>query len=285
MHPEDTVKGLVSIIIPTKNSSLYLRRCLDSLTTQTYKAIEIIVSDNGSTDETCEIAAAYGAVVLHSGSERSKQLNAALQACKGEFAYRVDSDFIVDKGVVEEAVRLCECGADAVAVHNDSSPENGFWAKVRRFERAMYRDDDLIVGARFMRTAVIRSIGGFDETLVAGEDYDLHNRLLAKGYSVARTLCGELHLGEPRSLREIWSKNFYYGQTILCYVRLHPRRALAQSMPVRGAYFRNWRAFVEQPFLALGFVTMLCAKYAGCIAGASFAFLTLRRSHSGVDTR
>lgn len=113
---------------------------------------------------------------------------------------------------MEEPVRLCESGADAVAVHNDPSPENGLWAKVRNLERAMYRDDGLIVGARFMRTAVMRSVGGFDETLVAGENYDLHNRLLTKGYTIARTLSGELHLGGPRSLGEIWAKNFYYGQ-------------------------------------------------------------------------
>ncbi len=50
---------LVSVIIPTYNSSRTLEKCLESIKNQTYKNVEIIVVDNNSTDNTKEIAKKY----------------------------------------------------------------------------------------------------------------------------------------------------------------------------------------------------------------------------------
>jgi glycosyltransferase involved in cell wall biosynthesis len=54
----------VSIIIPMRNESRYIARCLDSLNNQTYKDFEIILIDDGSTDNTIEIASKYDAKIL-----------------------------------------------------------------------------------------------------------------------------------------------------------------------------------------------------------------------------
>ena len=54
----------VSLIIPTKNSELYLEKCLTSIKKQTYKNLEIIVVDGKSTDATLEIAKKYGAKIF-----------------------------------------------------------------------------------------------------------------------------------------------------------------------------------------------------------------------------
>ena len=55
-HEVGTNTGLVSVVIPTKDSGRTLRRCLDSLMTQTYQNFEILIVDKRSTDDTISIA-------------------------------------------------------------------------------------------------------------------------------------------------------------------------------------------------------------------------------------
>jgi len=59
------------------------------------------------------------------------------------------------------------------------------------------------VAARFFRKDVFEAMGGFDEGLMAGEDYDFHNRLLEAGVRIGRIKAKEIHTGEPKSLLEI----------------------------------------------------------------------------------
>lgn len=241
---------------------------MHSIREQSYRNIEIIVVDNHSTDETVAIASALAHTVLTAGPERSAQMNSGAAAASGEYLYRVDSDFVVEPDVIAECVGLCEQGADAVAVHNDSDARVGFWAAVRAFEREMYRGDDLIVGARFFRTSAYRVVGGFDEELIAGEDYDIHNRLIAAGYRVARANAGEIHLGEPRSLREIAVKSWIYGKQLTVFVDKNQERGVHQLNPVRAAYFKNWRKFLRQPVMGVAFTVMQAVKYS--VGGAAY---------------
>jgi GT2 family glycosyltransferase len=106
----------------------------------------------------------------------------------------VDSDFIVEPEVIEEAVKKCENeNYDAICIHNTSDPTISFWSKVRKLERDCYKDDELNVAARFFKREVFEAISGFNESLVAGEDYDLHNRLLERGFRIGRIKAQEIH--------------------------------------------------------------------------------------------
>lgn len=259
---------MVSVLIPTRDSELHLEECLQSLRSQLYPNVELIVVDNGSRDRTQQIARAMADVLVTQGAERSGQLNAGARRAGGKYLYRVDGDFVLDPNVIREAVQLCEeHGYDAVAVHNDSDPRVSFWAKVRNFERLMYKYDRTIVGARFFSKQAFESVGGFDEGLIAGEDYDIHNRLLAAGYRIGTISAGEIHLGEPASLREFASKSYFYGQSIGAFVRRNGLRGLAQVSPIRSAFFRHWRNFLRHPVLAGGFVLMQFVKYTCGAAG------------------
>ena len=259
----------VTVAIPTKDAGPTLKATLASLEAQTYPRLEMIVVDNGSSDDTIDIAHAMGCRVLAGRfRERSAQMNAALQVATGRYFYRVDADFVVEPTVVEEAVAGCErSGFDAVLIHNTSHPANSIWAAVRRFERDMYRDDDLNVASRFVRTDLLRDLGGFDESLVAGEDYDLHRRLLATGAQIGRIGPGEVHVGEPTTLADVWNKHFYYGTTLGRYLVKHRGFAVKQLSPVRPAMVKHWREFVGQPALSVAFVAYLFVKYAAGLAG------------------
>ena len=258
---------LVSVIVPTRDSELFLEQTLSSIRAQRYHPLEIVVADNGSRDATPSIARRLADVVISAGPERSAQCNAAVRASHGTYVYRVDADFILDADVVSAAVAVCESGADAVQIHNDSDPDVSFWSRVRNFERQMYLYDTVHVGARFFRRSAFDAVGGFDEALIAGEDYDIHNRLLRAGFRIGMVEPSERHLGEPRTLGEIARKSFFYGRTMRRFLERNGRRGMVQMNPIRAAYVRHWRDFFGEPRLAAAFVLMQTVKYTCGTAG------------------
>jgi glycosyltransferase involved in cell wall biosynthesis len=264
--------GLVSVIVPTKNSARFLDACIASVRAQTYSPIEIIVVDNASDDGTWEIAQRRADLAIRGGLERSAQFNTGARAAKGEYLYRVDADFTLDPRVVAEAVDACARGADAVCVPNRSDASVSFWSTVRDFERRMLDNEAIVVGARFFPKRIFDGVGGFDEALVAGEDYDLNNRLVASGAKVVWIVAEETHLGEPKTLGEIARKSYYYGYTFAPFLRKSGSRGIGQLNPMRPAYARHWREFIRHPGLAAGFVVMQSVKY-GCGAAGLAASL------------
>lgn len=268
-------KPLVSVIIPTLNEARFLPQCLESIKRQTYKNIEIIVVDNHSTDKTVKIAKKFGAWVYTAGPERAGQVNFGVKKAKGKYCYRVDGDFLLEPEIVEQCVKKCEEeNLDGVAVHNTSAEGLGFWADVRKMERNCYRDDDLIVAVRFFSKKAFEKIGGFDTDLFGPEDYDFHNRFLSAGFKFGRVKAIERHLGEPKSLRDIFRKSFVYGQEMGRYLRKNPRKAIRQLNPARLAFFRHFKELVSHPLLFFGFIVMGIVKSIGGWLGIIKAFVT-----------
>jgi glycosyltransferase involved in cell wall biosynthesis len=255
-------KPLVSVIVPTLNSECFLEKCLMSVRAQTYSNLEVIVVDNYSKDKTREIAGEYASLLLLKSPERSAQVNFGALHATGKYIYRVDSDFVLEPCIVEEAVRKCEIDCfDAVCVHNSSDPSAGFWARVRKLERDCYSGDDLNVAARFFRRVVFEAVGGFDEKLVAAEDYDLHNRLVKHGFKIGHIKPQEVHIGEPRSLSDIVRKHYYYGKTVKNFLRKNASKGIVQMSPARISYVRHWKRFAKNPDLTVGFVLYQITRY------------------------
>lgn len=130
---------LVSVIVPTKNSAEFLEACLNSIKAQTYKNIEIIVVDNFSTDDTPQIANKYADKFYQKGPERSAQVNYGVEKSKGSFIYKVDSDFTLDKNVIQQCIDKIREGYDAIVVHNTPDETVSWIAKIRKFEVDMYK--------------------------------------------------------------------------------------------------------------------------------------------------
>jgi glycosyltransferase involved in cell wall biosynthesis len=260
---------IVSIIIPTKNSAKTLAICLDSILNQIYKNIEIIIVYNYSTDNTLDIARKYTNAVHLFGPERGFQINYGAKMASGKYIYRVDSDFVLERNVISEAVSMAESyNYGAIIIHNTSDPTVSFWAKVRKFERDMYDLglDELKIAVRFVRKDVFMSVGGFDTRMVSGEDYDLHNRIIEK-YEIGRINAKEMHLGEYKSLREVARINYFYGKNTGLFLRIHKTKGLRQVNPFRRVYLRNYRQFLSHPLLSVGFVVYQTVKYSSAAIG------------------
>jgi len=258
----------VSVIVPTFNSERFLKQCLRSIKEQSYPNIEVIVVDNFSKDRTRKIAEEYADLVLLKGAERSAQVNFGVKHAHGKYVYRVDSDFIVEPNVIEEAVSKCEeQGYDAVEIHNTSDPTVSFWSRVRKIERDCYRDDKLNIGARFAKKEAFETVKGFDETLIAAEDYDFHNRLLDNGFAIGQIKAQEIHLGEPKSLSEIARKHYFYGKTIQNYIKRNPARAAKQFSPMRLGYSKYLSEFLRNPILSTGLFLYQFVRYSATTIG------------------
>ena len=96
----------VSIIVPAYNESSRIIKCLDTLVNQTFKDIEIIVVDDGSTDNTLDVLNNYKndklVILSQKNSGQGSARNLALKKAKGEYIMFVDADDYVDKTIVEK---------------------------------------------------------------------------------------------------------------------------------------------------------------------------------------
>ena len=260
---------LVSIIIPTYNSERTLSYTLDSIFAQTYKNFEIIIVDKNSTDKTEFIAKSYNVKFFKmKARERSEQINYGISVANGKYLYRIDSDFLLDQDLIEEAVKTSEIfDSDGIIIHNTSDPTISFWAKVRKFERDCYENDDLNVAVRFFQKRVLDKVKGFNEDLIACEDYDFHNRILSHNFSLYYIKSKEIHIGEPKTLREIIIKHYYYWKSIKKFLKLHPQRGLKQLHPIRIVYIRHFDKFLLNPILLMGFMIYQFVRYGASIIG------------------
>lgn len=118
----------VSVIIPAYNAEKYLEECLNSLISQTYGNIEIIVVDDGSGDRTQQILQTYGSIktVRQSRKGVANARNTGMLEASGDYIMFVDSDDFVDADAVETLVGLLEkYNADIVHFSLRYINENG----------------------------------------------------------------------------------------------------------------------------------------------------------------
>lgn len=128
----------VSIIVPVYNRAAYIRRCIDSISNQTYRNLEIIIVDDGSTDETPNICR-----TLSEADSRIKYIrkknegsgyarNDGINAAQGEFLFFVDSDDFIRNDTIEILVKIAyENQADIVKCGYDRGVNTDFKVKIK----------------------------------------------------------------------------------------------------------------------------------------------------------
>lgn len=146
------MKSLISIIIPVYNIDEYLRICLDSVAKQTYKNLEIILVDDGSTDLSGEICDEYASIdsrikVVHKkNGGLSDARNVGLDICTGEYIGFVDSDDYIDENMYKKLYEAAEKNdADMVAcrmirvINGNKISESKFEDKIFTDKESMIR--------------------------------------------------------------------------------------------------------------------------------------------------
>jgi GT2 family glycosyltransferase len=274
----DLATAHVSIIVPTRNSSITLAACLESARHQDHSDVELIVVDNHSTDGTQEIAHALADVLVIAGPERSAQRNAGARASVGEYLLFIDSDMVLEHSVVSECVAAGKGGARSVVIPEVSFGE-GYWTRCKALERSCYIGDDTIEAARFFTREAFDLVGGFDENIHAGpEDWDLHERVRAGGQRPPRTSALIWHNEGHLRLRETIATKYYYGKGAEVYFRKHSGTARKQARLFRPAFARHWRKLARQPLTTAGMMLMKALELAAGAAGVLAVRINARRT-------
>jgi glycosyltransferase involved in cell wall biosynthesis len=256
---------LVTIVVPTRNTERTLARCLDSIRSQTYPDVELVVVDNSSTDATTAIAGEYADVVATRGPERSAQRNHGWRIGSGAYVIFVDADMVLADSVVTEVVDAFRAapGLGALVI-----PElafgDGFLARCRALEKRLYLGDSRVEAARAVPRHVLDEVGGYDETLTAFEDWELPDRIRAAGYEVGRVRSVVLHDEGRISLRAAFRKKRYYGRWLPRY-----RHMRGAPRPLRRpALLSQPGQLVRAPHRFAGLLLLKTAEWSGLALGA-----------------
>lgn len=257
---------LVSVIVTTKNNHETLDACLSSIAAQTYDNTELIVVDNSSTDDTVDIAARYTKNVFTSGPERSAQRNFAAKKAAGAWLLVIDSDMELENDVVASCVQITQSRGDiGAAIIPEESFGEGFWAQCKRLERSFYVGQDAIEAARFFRADIFANIGGYDETMTGGEDWDITNRFrrraaVGRATAFIRHNEGRLYFGKTAR------KMYYYARHAAEYFAKNPTKSALtdQSGPLQRykLFFSRPGKLLKNPVLGIGMLVLKTTEYA-----------------------
>jgi glycosyltransferase involved in cell wall biosynthesis len=185
-----SVAQRVSVIVPCHNDGAYLAEALNSILSQSRPADEIVVIDDGSDDETDEVARRFAAQVRyvsqpHRGIGSAR--NTGLRHARGEFVAFLDADDVWPPCSLDIRMKQLESKPDIDAALGKTeeflSPEFRDPAHAERIARgpAVAR----LAGAMVVRRRVFEQAGGFNEALAVGEWIDWVDRFNHAGYQIA----------------------------------------------------------------------------------------------------
>jgi glycosyltransferase involved in cell wall biosynthesis len=188
-------KPLISIVIPTYNNEKYLPEAIESSLEQSYKNIEIIVVDDGSTDNTRELVKQYGSKVRYIYQENqgvSGARNTGIKNAAGNYLQFLDADDIILTRKLEIQVDFLENNPDYMVVYSDVRYFYGFdRTKLTQKDFKFYsgnifkellQGNFIVVHASLVRKSCIDNMTLFQSKFDPYEDWDFWLRISYAGY-------------------------------------------------------------------------------------------------------
>ena len=202
----------VSTIIPAYNAaSRYLDQAIASVLAQTHRDTELIVVDDGSTDDTSRLVLRFSQIRYFRRAENGGQAaarNDGARLAKGEFLAFLDQDDLWEPSLLQETVGWLRANPDAALVHCDGyqvDEQN----KILHYDAAMKHTcsitqilrggHDVATSGSLFRKTSFDDVGGYDEQLRVWEDIDLAIRLFQR-HRV-------LHLAKPLYRHRLYAHN------------------------------------------------------------------------------
>jgi len=194
---------VVSIVIPAYNQGRFLAQAIQSALDQSHQSIQVVVVDDGSTDDTPDVLSRFAAdqrvsVIRQANGGLPAARNRGLNAATGEFVCFLDSDDYLERTHIERlAARLADDGhlgfayCDVQMVDLEGKPSSQF--SVAESRRTLSGDifESLMIGgyipphAALVRRRILDELGGFDPELGGHADYELWLRVTGAGYRAA----------------------------------------------------------------------------------------------------
>ena len=214
-------KNTVDIIIPALNEEKILKKTLPKLVSIIAKNSELefrtILADNGSSDHSVEIARFFGIeIISHPKATISYLRNIATKNTNGSFLIFIDADIEVTEGwiiAVSNFIKRYDKNSLVISGYPYSySDDNVCWIVKHWFNNKGASKKYINSGNIITTRAAFNKLGGFDETIETGEDYDFCSR--AKSLGVAIVLDPEFlvyHHGFPSILKQFYYRELWHG--------------------------------------------------------------------------
>lgn len=278
---------LITVVVPARNERASIEACLASITSQTYPALQIVVVDGTSTDGTREavrrLAAEDPRIELCTDTDGRipVSMNAGLAAARGRWLARVDAHSIVPPDYVAVLVRHLATGPwGGVGGRKDAAPADtptaraiaaalgsraGVGNSAYHYAEQPQTVDHVPFGV--YPVELLRSLGGWDVSLDANEDYELDYRIRACGRELLLDPSVRISWRSKETIGALFAQYRRYGRGKADVARLHPGslavRHLVPPALVAGAL--PWTAIAgRRPRVAL----LLALPYLVFIAAA-----------------
>ena len=254
-------KDLISVIVPVYNVEKYLEKCLNSLVNQTYQNIEIIVVDDGSTDNSGRIADDFALKydiikVIHTkNGGLSAARNVGIENAGGEYIAFVDSDDWVDVNTFEQLYNLIskgDFGFSSCGMIEEFGTETEQHFETIEFEVCNQKelfnlilDTDYVCGYacnKLFRRDIIGELR-FDENLLSCEDIDFCARFACKCESAIYTKTPFYHY---RQRTDSMTGDFSYNVRKLSVIK-----AYENIMPIYARYDAEDYCKLERNYLKI----------------------------------
>lgn len=234
-----------SVIIPVKNEEDNISACLDSIASNDYppEKYEIIVVDNGSEDQTVNIALAYGVQVTSLPDVTISALrNHGAKLASGQVLAFMDADCTVAGDWLQQASRYLHQSDVSLFGSPPGIPQKSTWVQrtwllVRGgVENDKTRQVNWIESMNmFVPRHLFFRVKGFNEELVTCEDVDISYRLAKYGKIIVDPRIKAIHHGEAKDLGEFFRKEKWRGKSNyagLCAHGLCPAEIPSLVLPV-----------------------------------------------------
>lgn len=251
---------LVTVIIPCFNSELWIADCLKSVYSQTYRELEIILVDDGSTDLTSKIIHKIKKTntryYYKSNGGVSSARNVGIEKAKGELIAFLDSDDFWHKRKIEIQVNLIKKGFDFTysdydLVDAQNTPLIGHSTiNPLRFKhpiKKMLLSENIVAGGSsvLLKRSVLDTIGNFREDVTIGEDWELWTRVLwqdFKPYFINKKLTSIRRNAGSAQLttdNKIWKKSI--ETVLISFLELPNISKKEKSIVFRRLFLNSYR--------------------------------------------
>lgn len=174
---------LVSIVIASYNYGRFLREAIASALGQTHPNVEVLVVDDGSTDDSVAVAAEHPVRVIEKANEGvARTRNRGAREARGEYLVFLDADDVLAPTFVERCLAALGSAAYAYTAVEKFGLQTGL-LHTRPFDGRALFDGNFIPVSVLIRRAIFLDEGGFDPTWPAHEDHELWARLFVHGHS------------------------------------------------------------------------------------------------------
>jgi glycosyltransferase involved in cell wall biosynthesis len=219
---------MISIIIPTFNEEKFLPKLLESLRTQAYDDVEIIVSDASSVDHTVAIAKHYGCrVVISTTQSPAYQRNTGVAVSHGDILFFLDADTILPPNCIEQALQeFQKKQLDVAGFYYTLDSKRPLLRLASLYTKIFFTGVSkffpIIAGAAMLvKKQYFDAVGGFDETLYIGEDNVFTKSVVKNGGKYALLTSVGVTVSARRYEQEGPWKSYFKLQYILLYFLLN----------------------------------------------------------------